>query len=134
MPNHPGNSMEPNFTDAHTLLDEARKSGQFEVLLSQLQKDFERASVPFPLPQAGKEAHDPGKILHALRESLYLLLMERFDQYLNLMYAADVPEREFRDVPVTDAVEVAEAATFILLKREWQKVRYRSRQGKGGTP
>ena len=119
--------MKTNFSDAFDLLDYARKSGRLPLLLSQLKKDYERANVPFPLRQL--KAGDPktGEILQSLRESLYLLLMERFDQYLNLMYAADVPEREFRAVQLTDAVEVASQVTFILLKREWKKIEYRSR-------
>ena len=53
--------------------------------------------------------------------------MERFDLYLNLMYAADVPEREFKGVQVTDAVDVATQVTFLLLKREWKKIEFRTR-------
>ena len=53
--------------------------------------------------------------------------MERFDQYLNLMYAIDVPEREFKGINVTDAVEVATQVTFLLLRREWKKIEFRTR-------
>ena len=119
--------MKTNFTDGPDLLEYARKSGRLFPLLSQLKKDYERANVPFPIQQTQTGDLNTGEILQSLRESLYLLLMERFDQYLNLMYAADVPEREFRAVEATDAVEVASQVTFILLKREWKKIEYRSR-------
>ena len=125
--------MKTNFSDAFDLLDYARKSGRLSLLLSQLQKDYERANIPFPLKQEQTGDGEIGEVLQSLRESLYMLLMEHFDQYLNLMYAADVPEREFRAVELTDAVEVASQVTFILLKREWKKIEFRSRQG-GESP
>jgi hypothetical protein len=34
----------------------------------------------------------------------------------------DVPERSFREIPLTDAVEVAAEVSFLILQREWQKV------------
>jgi len=126
--------MKTNFTDALDLFDYAGKSGRLNLLLSQLKKDYQRANVSFPLRQIGSGDPDPRKLLQALRESLYVLLMERFDQYLNLMYAADVPEREFREVQGTDAVEVAAQVTFILLKREWKKVEFRTGQGEVKDP
>ena len=119
--------MEPKFTDAYDLLEYARESGRLDLLSSQLQKDFERANVSFPFQIFEAAEPDSRELFQALRESLYVLLMEHFDQYLNLMYAVDVPEREFKSVEGTDAVEVATQVTFILLKREWKKIEYRSR-------
>jgi len=119
--------MKTNFSDAFGLLEYARKSGRLPLLLSQLKKDYERANIPFPLQQLQVGDMETGEVLQSLRESLYVLLMERFDQYLNLMYAADVSEREFKAVQVTDVVEVASQVTFMLLKREWKKIEFRSR-------
>ena len=119
--------MKTSFTDAVDLLDHAGKSGRLGLLLAQLQKDYERANISFPLRGSIPSEPDPGSIFQDLRESLYFLLMERFDQYLNLMYAADVPEREFKGVQATDAVEVATQVTFLLLKREWKKIEFRTR-------
>ena len=53
--------------------------------------------------------------------------MEHFAEYLNLLYIVDVPEREFQYIEVTDAVEVADQVTFLILKREYQKVWYRNK-------
>lgn len=55
--------------------------------------------------------------------------MDRFDGYLNLMYAADVPEKAFRVLDVADPVEAARALVFILLRRQWEKVWLRSTYG-----
>lgn len=119
--------MERSFTDAVHLLDHAGKSGRLNLLLSQLQKDYERANIAFPFQETDLPEPDNDRIVQGLRENLYFLLMERFDQYLNLMYAADVPERDFKGIQVTDAVEVATQVAFLLLKREWKKIEFRSR-------
>ena len=119
--------MKPIFTDAYDLLEYARESGRLDLLYSQLKKDFERANVSFPSQIFEAAEPDSRELFQALRESLYVLLMENFDQYLNLMYAVDVPEREFKSVQGADAVEVATQVTFILLKREWKKIEYRTR-------
>ncbi|MFZ9002588.1 MAG: hypothetical protein ACO20F_06140 [Robiginitalea sp.] len=119
--------MKTTFTDARDLLGHAAQSGRLKMLLSQLRKDYERANISFPLQGDIPAEPDADRILQELRESLYFLLMERFDLYLNLMYAADVPEREFKGVQVTDAVDVATQVTFLLLKREWKKIEFRTR-------
>ena len=126
--------METNFNDARDLLNHAVETGRWNLLCSQLEKDYQRANVSFPFQQNKSGEGERGKLLRALRESLYFLLMENFDQYLNLMYAADVPEREFKNIRVTDAVEVATQVTFILLQREYKKVLFRTREGRGRKP
>lgn len=120
--------MKTTFEDAKDLLGHAAESGRLKLLLSQLQKDYERANISFPLHGAIGPEPDRARILQDLNESFYFLLMERFDQYLNLMYAVDVPEREFKGVDVTDAVEVATQVTFLVLKREWMKIEFRTRE------
>jgi hypothetical protein len=121
--------MDTHFHTAAELLDHARACGKLSALLTQLRRDYQRANIPFPIREHDLASARPEALLQELRESLYLLLMERFDQYLNLMYAADVPERAFRGVQPVDAVEAAGEVAFLLLKREWQKLGYRTRYG-----
>jgi hypothetical protein len=109
---------------------EVRERGLYKALLLQLKKDYERANLQFFLRLGeGEELVSPGELLQGLRESLYVLQMERFDQYLNLMYAADVPERQFRSLSAKDPVDAATEVAWMLLWREWQKVSLRSRFG-----
>ncbi len=121
--------METHFQTAAELLDHARACGKLSALLSQLRRDYQRANVPFPIRGGDLASAGPEALFQELREGIYLLLMERFDQYLNLMYAADVPERAFSGLQPQDAVEAAGEVAFLLLKREWQKLGYRSRFG-----
>lgn len=123
--------MKQGFESAEALLAHAAGLGLRTELLAQLRKDFERARVPFPMRDRPPEESSDTAWAQALHESIYLLLMERFDSYLNLMYAADVPERQFRDLSLTDAVDVARQVTRVLLLREWQKVWMRRSPGDG---
>ncbi|MEE9363847.1 MAG: hypothetical protein V3U92_14695 [Cellulophaga sp.] len=90
----------------------------YEKLLFQLQKDFERANVSISLDLDVK----PRELHVVLQEKIYYLLLEKFTDYLNLLYVIDVPEKEFKSIKVTDVVEIAEQVTLLILKRELQKI------------
>lgn len=107
-----------NFPNSAALLQNARETSLYGKLVSQIRKDFGLANVHIDL----SEGISPDALVGALREKIYFLIMERFPEYLNLLYVVDIPEREFRKIQVTDAVEVAEQVVFLLLRREMQKV------------
>jgi hypothetical protein len=100
------------------LLQHATNLALYEKLVLQLKKDFALANITLDLPAPV----NPGQLRSVLTEKVYLLLMERFPEYLNLMYIIDVPEKAFSAIESTDVVEVAEGVSFLILKREWQKV------------
>lgn len=110
--------MLPNFSDNHSLLEHAQNKSLYEKLLTQLEKDFVLANIDIDI-SVDIEPSDLKTILH---EKIYRLLLEKFDEYLNLLYIIDVPESAFKEIKVTDVVEVAEKVTFLVLKRELQKV------------
>ena len=107
------------------VLSKAKALGLLSPLMLQLQKDFVRAGLDFPIPEGHLLAEDLTEIFSTLKEAIYLLLMEHFDQYLNLMYAVDLPERNFQGIDPTDAVEAAHQISGLILKREWQKIQWR---------
>lgn len=109
------------------ILEKAWKSGLLPGLLEQMQKDYNRAGSEFPIQDNHISDANLSKIYSGLKENLYLLLMERFDDYLNLMYAVDVPENAFRGIEPRDAVEAADQLSSLVLKREWQKIQLRQR-------
>ena len=119
--------MDADLNHAAALLASARKSGRLHELTGQLGKDFLRAGLP-PFPATGDREGEPtdADLARLLQERLYRLLMENFDGYLNLMYAVDVPQRIFRELRITDAVEVARQMTAVVIAREWQKVQLRA--------
>ncbi len=105
----------PNST---VLLENALKIGLYQKLVAQLEKDFTLANVSVNLG-VGMLPEDLNTSLH---EKIYVLLMEQFAAYLNLLYVVDVPESAFKEINATDVVEVAEHVSFLILKRELQKV------------
>lgn len=100
------------------LLQYAEAAGLYPKLILQLGKDFTRSNISFDVPENTK----PEEFKSYLKEKIYVLLMEKFDDYLNLLYIIDVPEKAFSKVKSTDVVEVAEEVTYLILQREWQKV------------
>jgi hypothetical protein len=120
----PGNEAEES-AKGLKVLEQAHASGLLNSLMLQLKKDFGRAGVDFPIPEKYLHSADVGQIFSTLKEGIYLLLMEHFDQYLNLMYTVDLPERDFQGIDPRDAVEAAEQISGLILKREWEKIRWR---------
>lgn len=91
--------------------------------MEQVIKDFALANIDIDLyPKT--VASDLKTILH---EKIYYLILEKFTDYLNLLYVIDVPEKEFKGIKVTDVVEVADQVTFLVLKRELQKVQLKAK-------
>jgi len=107
-----------NFLDSATILQQATGQRLYDALLLQLQKDFGLANCYIDL----EKSTPPEQLQKELHERVYILLMEKFTEYLNLLYVIDVPEKAFKNIKVTDAVEVAEQVAFLILKREFQKV------------
>ncbi len=107
-----------NFPNSTALLENAMEIRLYRKLVTQLEKDFGMANVPvdFSLDVA------PEDLRTTLHEKIYFLIMEKFTDYINLLYVIDVPEKSFKEIQVTDVVEVAEQVSFLILKRELQKV------------
>ncbi|PXX25909.1 hypothetical protein [Arenibacter sp. ARW7G5Y1] len=114
-----------NFPNISALLKHAKDQSLYQDLVSQLQKDFVFANVFIELPD-----NIPPKDLKTLvHEKVYYLIMEKFTDYLNLLYIIDVPEKAVKAIETTDVVEISEQVTFEILKREWQKVWFRNKYG-----
>lgn len=107
-----------NFANSTELLKNAHENEWYPKLVSQLEKDFCLANIPIKMG-VGISPDDLKTVLH---EKIYHLMMERFSEYLNLLYVVDVPEKAFKEIQVTDVVEVAEQVSFLVLQRELQKV------------
>ncbi|WP_297764509.1 hypothetical protein [uncultured Muriicola sp.] len=111
------------------LLQYAASIALYEKLVIQLKKDFSLANIALDLP----DGITPLALKTILKEKIYVLLLERFPDYLNLLYIIDVPEKAFSSIKSTNVVEVAEGVSFLVLKREWQKVWLKQSYGTGGN-
>ena len=117
--------MTTHFANAVQLLRYAEEKELFNKLVQQLKKDFVLANISFDI----KQNISVTDLKELLQEKIYVLLMERFPEYLNLLYIVDVPENLFKELRVTDAVEVSDQVGFLILKREFQKVCFKEKYG-----
>lgn len=69
----------------------------------------------------------PTSLKLLLHDEVYRLIQHKFMDYLNLLYIVDVSEEKIKQLDGNDTIELAENVTFLILKREWQKVYYRKK-------
>lgn len=112
-----------NFPNSAKLLETAEEENLYGKLVAQLIKDFGLANIFIEL----EEGIVPGELKKVIHEKIYVLIMERFVDYLNLLYIIDVPENTVKAITAVDVVEVADEVTFLILKREWQKVWFKAK-------
>jgi hypothetical protein len=108
--------------NADLLFEEAQKDSLYLKLVEQLNKDFNLANegIDFPLSIV------PEELKIQLHEKIYRMIQYKFAEYLNLLYIIDVPENEIKQLDGSDLVVLAEQVSFLILKREWQKVWFRN--------
>ena len=111
----------PKNTDL--LLTQASVENLYLKLVEQINKDFNLANegIDFPMSIA------PEELKIQLHEKIYRLIQYKFAEYLNLLYIIDVPENEIKQLDGSDIVELAGQVSFLILKREWQKVWFRNK-------
>jgi hypothetical protein len=106
-----------------TLFLEAEVDNLYSKLVEQINKDFNFANEPvdFPLDILPKD------LKSQLHEKIYKLIQYKFAEYLNLLYIVDVSEEQIKRLDGSDVAELSAQVSFLLLKREWQKVWFRNK-------
>lgn len=112
-----------NFSNSIDLLEKAEIQNLYHKLIEQLNKDFNLANVSIDL---SKEII-PKELKAVLHEKVYYLILEKFPEYLNLLYIIDVSEKAVKEITSMDVVDISKQITFLILKREMQKVWYKSK-------
>jgi len=105
------------------LVNEANQLNLYQKLILQINKDFLLANLDLDL----HEAILPSSLKLLLQETVYNLIQEKFADYLNLLYIVDVSEEKIKDLNGEDVLKLSEEVSFLILKREWQKVWFRNR-------
>lgn len=103
------------------LLKEAQAQNLYKKLVLQLNKDLLYANVDLEFDDDVL----PTSLKLMLHEEVYRLIQEKFSDYLNLLYIIDVSEEQVKQLDGSDTIQLAEQVTFLILKREWQKVWYK---------
>ena len=110
-------------TTFENLIEEANQLDLYRKLVKQLNKDFLLANIDLNF----HEAILPTSLKLLLHETVYKLIQEKFTEYLNLLYIVDVSEKQVKALNRNDTLKLAEDVSFLILKREWQKVWYKNK-------
>ncbi|MFM9826799.1 hypothetical protein [Flavobacterium sp.] len=105
------------------LLEESQKEDLYLKLIEQINKDFNLANEGIDFPMS----ISPEDLKIQLHEKIYRLIQYKFAEYLNLLYIIDVSEDQIKKLDGSDLVQLAEQVSFLILKREWQKVWFRNK-------
>lgn len=107
------------------LVEAANQHHLYQKLIEQLNKDFRFAAISFEIEQTVS----PNELKIMLHETIYNLIQQNFSNYLNLLYIIDVSEIKIKQLDGNDTLKLAEDVSFLILKREWQKVWFRNTFG-----
>ena len=87
-------------------------------LIEQLNKDFQLSNLNFSF----EETISPIELKDKFSTILLNLISNNYDDYLNFLYRVDVSEKELLKIKETDLTSIVNQITFLVLKREYQKV------------
>ncbi|MGZ0016101.1 hypothetical protein [Yeosuana sp. AK3] len=104
------------------LIQEANQLKLYKKLIEQLNKDFLLANISVDF----HEEILPTSLKILLHETIFNLIQNKFTEYLNLLYIIDVSETQIRQLDGEDTLLLSEQVSFLILKREWQKVWYKN--------
>lgn len=111
----------PKVKNCEDVLHYVTEQELYLLLRKQIAKDFEKIQQTLAITPTT----EPSDLKALVTEKVYFLLMERFPEYLNLMYSVDIRESYFKHLKITDTVAVAEQVTFLILRRCLEKVLYK---------
>jgi len=103
------------------LLDQIAKENLLKDLILQINKDAQMVGIDFDL----KANSSPINIVSGLKKLLYHLIKNNFSDYVNFLYRIDVSENQLVAFQGMELELLVEKATFLILRKEWQKVCFR---------
>jgi len=109
--------------NALQLLQTVQQENAYVKVVEQLNKDMYMAALDIEFPTD----ISPASLVKNLQMQLETLLLRQYDDYLNLMYRVDVQEADLLKLNGLFAEDLLKEITFLILKREWQKVYFRSK-------
>ncbi|TNJ44263.1 hypothetical protein KFZ70_03380 [Tamlana fucoidanivorans] len=104
------------------LIKEANQLQLYQKLIFQLNKDFQLANIDVSF----HEDILPESLRVILQETVFNLIQNKFMEYLNLLYIIDVSEDDIKRLEEADILRLSEAVSFLILRREWQKVWFKN--------
>ncbi|MBP6128669.1 hypothetical protein [Flavobacterium sp.] len=110
-------------TSIDSLIEEAEEQDLYFKLIEQTNKDFALANENIDIPLD----IFPFELKLLIQEKIIKLINYKFAEYLNLLYIIDVSEDQIKKLDGSDFFKLSEDVTFLILKREWQKVWFRNK-------
>ena len=92
-------------------------------LIKQLNKDMDLSGLDFHF----EKSIQMNDLVIQLYELLVKLMAFDFGKYLNFLYRIDIPENRLKNIIEIDPKLIAKKVTFLVLKREWQKISFRNK-------
>jgi hypothetical protein len=108
---------------ATELLDLVKGEKLYTQLIQQLNKDFLLTNLNTKFELNSTSAN----LKKSLHDVLLHLITNQYDDYLNLMYRIDISETALLKIKGAQLSTVIEQITFVILKREYQKVWFKNR-------
>lgn len=112
----------PIINNTLELLENITAKDLFTQLSLQIQKDFNLISLDFNLD----EFTNPTELFNYLKEIVSHLIHQKTDSFFNLLYRIDVQETQILAIINSESFNIEEQISFIILKREWQKVWFKT--------
>ncbi len=94
----------------------------YNKLVIQINKDFKRANIDALFVKD----ISPSDLKLKLHEMIHNLLLNKYTEYLNLLYIIDVSEEKIKNIEANGIQEISAQITYLILLREWQKVWFKS--------
>jgi hypothetical protein len=94
----------------------------YKNLVLQLNKDFKRANIDIDFIKD----ISPSDLKLKLNNAIHNLILNKYFEYLNLLYIIDVSEEKIKKITANSTHEISEEITYFILLREWQKVWFKS--------
>ena len=109
--------------NAVELLQLVQREELFTRLIQQLNKDFllTNLNTSFDISTT------PDDLKEKLRSVLLHLIINQYDDYLNLLYRIDISEKELLKIKDDNLTEIVEQLIFVILKREYQNVWFKNK-------
>lgn len=105
------------------LLQKVTVENLYEQLIIQINKDFQLANLDVSVDVSST----PLELKNILSVVLRKMITNNYDDYLNFLYRVDVPEKELLGIKSDNLDEVIGQISFLVLKREYQKVWFKNR-------
>ncbi len=103
------------------LLNVAISNELYKALIVQLNKDFKLSNIE----ELISVTVSPDVLKQQLLTLVERLIYNEFDSFLNLLYRIDLSEQKIKKHSSQTTEEYIENVSFLILKREWQKVWFR---------